>query len=138
MTKPRQAGLGTQRGSFSCRDISGSTLIAFSTLLLPVAFRDFGACKFKTSPGATESDLSLARAMATRAAQLVTIAVTEARQPAPRSAAQIRREILGNGDRWVSFSNLVDYCWALGIPVIHLLCCPTAKRPDGLCARVKG
>jgi len=105
---------------------------------LPVTFRDFGACKFKRSQGATADDLALARAMATRAAQLVNIAVSEPALPAPRSAAQVRREILGHGDPWVSFSHLVDYCWALGIPVIHLLCCPTAKRPDGLSARVKG
>ena len=101
---------------------------------LAVAFRDFGACKFKKSQDATEDDLALARAMATRAAQLVNIAVTEPPCPVPKAAAQIRREILGHGSPWVSFGNLVDYCWALGIPVIHLMCCPTAKRPDGLCA----
>jgi hypothetical protein len=104
----------------------------------PVACRDFGACKFKKSEGATEDDLALARTMATRAAQLVNIAMSEAPHLVPRSAAQIRREILGLGEPWVSFSNLIDYCWALGIPVIHLLTCPSTKRPDGFCARVKG
>src|SRR5262249_3747340 len=33
---------------------------------------------------------------------------------------------------------LIDYCWSLGIPVIHLSSFPNAKRPDGLCASVKG
>ena len=33
---------------------------------LPIAFRDFGACKFKKSKDATEDELGLARAMATR------------------------------------------------------------------------
>jgi hypothetical protein len=104
----------------------------------PVTFRDFGACKFKKSQGATDDDMALARAMATRAAQLVNIAVTEPICPAPRSASQIRREILGRGEPWVNFNSLIDYCWALGIPVVHINCCPDAKRPDGLCARVNG
>ena len=76
--------------------------------------------------------------MATRAAQLVNIAVAEAPLAPPKSASQIRREILGHGESWVSFSNLIDYCWALGIPVIHLMTCPTANRPDGLRPRIKG
>ena len=104
----------------------------------PVAFRDFGDCKFKKSKNATNDDLALARAMATRAAQIANAAVTGAPQPLPDSATQIRREILGSGEPWVSFANLIDYCWSLGIPVIHMSCCPRAKQPDGLCAKVKG
>lgn len=102
----------------------------------PITFRDFGACKFKKSRSATENDLALARAMATRAAQFVSVAAVESPQPLPASAAQIRREILGQGEPWVSLSNLVDYCWSVGIPVIHLSSFPKAKRPDGLAARV--
>lgn len=104
----------------------------------PVAFRDFGACKFKKSANVTEDQLALARAMATRAAQLADAAMVGPCQPLPRSGAQVRREILGQGGRWVGLGNLVDYCWSLGIPVIHLSPCPTAKRPDGLAARVRG
>ena len=73
----------------------------------PVAFRDFGACKFKKSKDATEEDLALARAMATRAAQLADVAMREPFQPLPTSGAQIRREILGQGGPWVSLRNLV-------------------------------
>jgi len=104
----------------------------------PVAFRNFGVCKFKKSQNATEDDLALARAMATRAAQLVNAAVTEPALPPPPSAAQIRREILGQGESWISLNNLTDYCWSLGIPVIHLSSFPDAKRPDGLSVRVGG
>jgi hypothetical protein len=105
----------------------------------PVAFRNFGVCKFKKSKNATEDDLALARAMATRSAQLANVATAEPYQPVPPSASQIRREILGQGELWVSLSNLIDYCWSLGIPVIHLSSFPDAKharRPDGLTARV--
>jgi hypothetical protein len=76
--------------------------------------------------------------MASRAAQLVNIAIGTAPQPVFRSAAQIRRAILGQGEPWVRFSNLIDYSWSLSIPVIQLLSCPSARRPDGFCARIKG
>ena len=104
----------------------------------PVVFRNFGVCKFKKSQTATEDELALARAMATRAAQLVSIAVTEPPQPLPESARQIRSEILGRGEPAVRLGNLIDYCWSLGVPVIHMSTSPKSKRPDGLSARVKG
>ena len=117
---------------------SGLDLATLRDSAKPVAFRDFGVCKFKMSKNATEDDLALARAIATRAAQLVNVATSEAVQPLPTSASQIRREIIGQGEPWVSLSNLVDYSWSLGIPVIHLSSFPDAKRPDGLAACVKG
>ncbi len=75
--------------------------------------------------------------MATRAAQIASVAVTGAPQSLP-DATQIRREILGSGEPWVSLANLIDYGWSRGIPVIHMSGCPRAKQPDGLCAKVKG
>lgn len=105
---------------------------------VPVGFRHFGICKFKKSRDTTEGDLALARAMATRSAQLAEVATMEPCQPLPASAAQIRREILGQGEPWVALGNLIDYCWSLGIPVIHLSSFPEAKRPDGLSARING
>lgn len=49
----------------------------------------------------------------------------------------MRREILGQGHSWVSLSNLIDYCWSLGIPVVHLSP-PEGKRPDGLAVKMRG
>lgn len=48
--------------------------------------------------------------MATRVAQLVDVATTEPCVPLPTTAAQVRGEILGQGQPWVSLSNLIDYC----------------------------
>ena len=104
----------------------------------PVAFRNFGACKFKKSQNVTEDDLSLSRAMATRAAQIVNGAVTEPPVSPPVEAAEIRREILGQNEPWVNLQNLAEYCWSLGIPVVHLSSIASAKRPDGLAVRVGG
>lgn len=104
----------------------------------PAAFRDFGACKFKKSKNTAEADLALARAMGTRLAQLADLATTAPYQPLPRSAAMIRGEILGQGEPWVSLGNLMDYCWSLGVPVLHLSGFSKAKRPDGMTAMVNG
>ena len=104
----------------------------------PVSFRDFGACKFKKSKNTLESDLALARALGTRLAQLAVLATTTQYQPLPRSAQIIRGEILGQGGAWVGLGNLMDYCWSLGIPVIHLSGFSKAKRPDGMTAIVNG
>jgi len=103
-----------------------------------VTFRNLGICKFKKSKDATEDQLALARFMATRVAQLVHVATTEPCVPLPSTAAQVRSEILGQGHPWVGFANLIDYCWSLGIPVIHLSSLLKAKRPDGLAVKVRG
>ena len=76
--------------------------------------------------------------MATRAAQLVVPAVTQPFGVLPERASQIREEILGLGERWVSLESLLDYCWMVGIPVIHLADMPSGKRPHGLSAVIGG
>jgi hypothetical protein len=116
----------------------GLDILSLRDTAQPIVFRDFGVCKFKKPQNATESDLALSRAIATRTAQLVNIAATEPPLPLPVSASQIRSEILGRGARWVSLDNLIDYCWSIGIPVIHVSSLPAGKRPDGLSARVNG
>ncbi len=95
-----------------------------------VAFRDFGACKFKKSKGVTDDDLALARAMGTRLAQLANLATTTPYHLLPRSAGMIRGEILGLCEPWVNLSNLMDYCWSLGVPVVHMSPFSGTKRPD--------
>lgn len=105
----------------------------------PVRLRAFGPCKFKKRESATEDDLALARAMATRAAQLAASTVSAPYEKLPATAAEIRQRILDSGARWVGLDELVDFCWSAGIPVLHLDHFPTsAHRPDGFAARVGG
>ena len=104
----------------------------------PIAFRDAGVCKFKKSKNATEEQLQLARSLATRVAHLVGAATTETCAPLPATAAQMRSEILGQGQPWVSLANLVDYCWSLGVPVVHLTSFLKTRQPDGLAVKVRG
>ena len=104
----------------------------------PVVFRNLGVCKFKMSQNVAQEELALARSMAGRAAQLADAATTDPVLPLPKRGELIRQEILGQGAKWVDFSNLLDYCWSVGIPVIHIASFPEAKRPHGLAAKVKG
>lgn len=103
-----------------------------------ITFRDSGVCKFKKSKNATEDQLRMVRSLATRVAHLVNAATPEPCAPLPTSAAQMRQEILGQGHPWVSLSNLVDYCWSLGVPVVHLTSFLKPKQPDGLAVQVRG
>lgn len=50
----------------------------------------------------------------------------------------MRAGILGQGQPWLSLANLIDYCWSLGVPVVHLASFLKAKRPDGLAVSVRG
>ncbi len=117
----------------------GLSLASLEDESSPIATRELGTCKFKKTQGTTNDQLALARAMATRIAQLAAEATTKPLCPLPTSAGQARQEILGQGQKHVSLSNLADYCWQLGIPVIHLAAFPARiKRPDGLAAHVNG
>ncbi|QEH32904.1 hypothetical protein OJF2_13890 [Aquisphaera giovannonii] len=101
-------------------------------------FRDTGVCKFKKSKGTSEDQLQLTRSLATRVAGLVNAATMEPCCPLPKTAAQMRSEILGQGQPWVSLSNLLDYCWSLGVPVVHLSSFLTTRQPDGMAVKVRG
>ena len=116
----------------------GLDLAALRDPTRPVVFRDLRVCKFKKSRKATEAQLALARGMATRVAQLVNLATSRPCRSLPANASQMRGEILGRDDPWVSFSNLIDYCWSIGIPVVHVTPLPKSKRPDGLALMVQG
>lgn len=104
-----------------------------------IRLRDFGACKYKKRADVSEDDLALARVMATRAAQLAAEAMTEPVAAVPSAACEIRQHILDSGVPWVGLQELLDYCWSVGIPVLHLDHFPrNARRPDGFAAQVRG
>ena len=105
----------------------------------PIRLRDFGTCKFKKRSDVSEDDLALARVLATRAAQLAASAVSIPAATIPISASDIRDQILGDDAHWVGLNELLQYCWSIGLPVLHLdHFPPSAKRPDGFAARVNG
>jgi hypothetical protein len=96
-------------------------------------------CKFKKRPDAEEDDLAVARALAVRIAQLAVAATEQGSRPRLLSAKEVRQLLLDEGNPWIGFSALVDYCWSVGLPVIHLSRFPKgARRPDGMAALVHG
>lgn len=117
----------------------GLELSSLQNATAPVRLRDFGICKFKKREGVTEDDLALARALATRAAQLAASAMPTPPPPIPTSAGDIRQQILDRRASWVGLPEMLDYCWSNGLPVLHLDHFPkNSHRPDGLAARVQG
>lgn len=46
--------------------------------------------------------------------------------------AQLRKSILKNGARHVGLSELLDFCWSMGIPVLHVCFPPGQKKFDAL------
>jgi hypothetical protein len=105
----------------------------------PIRLRDFGVCKFKKHANVSEDELALARVLATRAAQLAASAVSKPAEAIPLQASEIRQQILGDDAPWVGLTELLRYCWSMGLPVLHLDHFPrNARRPDGFAARVDG
>lgn len=105
----------------------------------PVRLREFGPCKYKKREDVSEDELALCRMMAIRAAQLAAAAMEQPPRPIPGNPAETRQAILDAGARWVGLPQLLDYCWSIGVPVLHLDHFPkNARRPDGFAARVNG
>ena len=105
----------------------------------PIRLREFGICKFKKRSDVSEDDLALSRVVATRAAQLAASAISTPAVMIPMDAREIRQEIVGDDAPWVGLTELLDYCWSIGLPVLHLNHFPkNAQRPDGFAARVNG
>lgn len=99
----------------------------------------FGARRFKRNQNAEVAELDQACALAMTAAKLAVSAMPkEYVRPAP--AAEVRRHLLSNPEgRWIDFSTLLQYCWQIGIPVLHLAHLPRgAKKMDGLAISVGG
>lgn len=105
----------------------------------PVRLREFGQCKYKKRDNVSEDELALCRMMATRTAQLAAEAIETPVQTVPTNGGDVRQTILDDGGQWVGLPELIDYCWGVGIPVLHLDHFPkNARRPDGFAARVNG
>lgn len=57
--------------------------------------------------------------------------------PVSGDAAGLRRHLLDvEGRPWVSFESLVEYCWASGIPVVHLTEAPSGHGLDGIAVMI--
>jgi len=93
--------------------------------------------RFKLVKGTTEDDVQLAVALARSASKLVLSAFDREFQQ-PGSAEEVRARILATGKPWVDLESLLDYCWQVGVPVIHLASALMKKKMDGIAMATKG
>lgn len=90
--------------------------------------------QYKLSGDAQPESVALARQLGEQVAKFVMLGAASPSGPRPADAKAIRTAILEKGASWVGFGNLLDYCWYLGIPVLHVSELPsgTTKKMDGM------
>ncbi|MCO8310345.1 ImmA/IrrE family metallo-endopeptidase [Pseudomonas mandelii] len=94
--------------------------------------------RFKKSAKTSEADVNLAVALARSASRLALSALDTQFAPPPPDALAIREHLLLSGAPWVSLSALLDYCWSIGIPVIHLATPLLGRKMDGIAMAING
>ncbi len=86
----------------------------------------------KMNSNYSENDIILAELISLKIAKLINSVNKNEFKNFPCDVNEIRKAILINNEM-VSFENLLDYCWKLGIPVIHVSNFPKrAKKFEGL------
>lgn len=93
--------------------------------------------RFKKSKGVSEDTVRTAHVIAKQVAMAV---AANMQLPIPSdfpSAADLHIQLKNRGHQpWVTLEDLLEYCWGLGIPVIHTSRFPTGTRkPDGMAVR---
>lgn len=93
--------------------------------------------RFKLNGKTTEDDVELAVSLARSASKLVLSAIDQP-YTKPGSAADVREKILASGKQWIDLESLIEYCWEIGIPVIHLASALMKRKMDGIAMATKG
>lgn len=96
-------------------------------------------CRYKKDARTDNDDLRVATQIALQVGTFVSAATKVPYTPLP-AASVARTEIL-QGNANVGFEALLSYCWAHGVPVVHLAksAFPTnSRRMHGLTARIRG
>lgn len=91
------------------------------------------AC-FKTRAGTSIAEIASARAVATAVARLVASVTTPLWTGSLPSAMALRTTACAHGSTpWVGLEDLLDVCWAHGVPVAYMPSLPVAKpKMDGM------
>lgn len=95
--------------------------------------------KFKTKKGTDLTQLDISKAIASRIAEIVAYACPKPyRDITAFSIADIRNQMLSSYPT-ISLLGVLEFCWSLGIPVIHFAQIPAkAKRFHGMVAYFHG
>lgn len=116
----------------------GIEITTLQDSMATLRLKDFGVCKYKKQAGTTDDELLLPRVIATRAAQLAAAAMDRPHEHIP-DAESLRATIL-ESHPWVGFDSMLDACWKMGIPVLHVDNFPSdvRKKPIGFTLRANG
>lgn len=94
---------------------------------------------FKHNRTVNHDQLTTAKCLAVRAAQVACEALKNPVQKLPDTAVEIRNNILSKHHPYVSFESLLDFCWDSGIPVLHVSNLPQKNyKPEALACIING
>jgi hypothetical protein len=111
----------------------GLDLSSLQNGTVPLGLRNLGPCKFKKTVSKRDEELTVARIVATRVAGLAAAAAPKPGMAFSNSAAAIRKAILSGRPNWIGLAELVDYCWSVGVSVLHVTTFPDgARKMDGM------
>lgn len=92
---------------------------------------DIPTPNFKVRRNIEKSELNAAVALSSVAAKAVLKGFNTELKIDGLTPQMIRETLLSRGNRWIDFRTLLEYCWEIGIPVLHLDLA-TKKKMQGL------
>lgn len=94
--------------------------------------------RFKHRSATHENELHVAATVGLALARLAVFCTRSTYEPLPRTAERLASSVLEHsGQSFISFENLLEYCWFRGVPVLFLKELPrTSKRVTGMAVQV--
>lgn len=96
------------------------------------------AVSYKKRVNSSEDSLTRATPLGLWVARLVASACRIPYSELPADATVVYRELSHGKRNGVGFSDLIEYAWSHGIPVVRITPPKTGNHPDGLCTVVDG
>jgi hypothetical protein len=97
------------------------------------------AARYKMRAGLDPCQLDVAQVVAARLATIAASCFDTPLMLKELSTVAIRNRILHIGAPWVGLDQLLDVCWEIGVPVVHLCRLPqSSKKMDGMVCWAEG
>lgn len=112
--------------------------IDLNTVITPGAQLRFNesVCRYKHAANKSVEELQAATAVVHGIAKIAAAVVKDDYNAVP-SAFDIRQLLLQNGNPWIDFKTLLEYCWSIGIPVLYMPELPASKKMDAVVIKVQ-
>ncbi|MDY5847516.1 ImmA/IrrE family metallo-endopeptidase [Actinobacillus porcinus] len=81
---------------------------------------DLPLSNFKAKGNINTAELDIAVALSTVAAKATLRGFSAEKRYDGLTAKKVRETLLSRGNKWIDFRTLVEFCWEIGIPVLHL------------------